>query len=149
MAKRILLVEDDAAIMDTLSLFLKYESYEVIKARSVAQTLAMLADEKMIKPDLVLLDYMLQDDTAEPVVSALRAKYRSEVVIALLTAADDPASKGKMVGADLTLAKPFELEVLLNIVRESLEQRSFYNEVFNGVVLEKNESHSIEKVISA
>ncbi len=119
MNKQILLVEDDIAIMDTLTMFLQYEGYDVLRARSVERALEVL--ERAI-PDLVLLDYMLQDDTAEPVIEALRAKHSNRVRVILLTAADDPAGKAADIGADGVIAKPFELDVLLRTIRDALAQ---------------------------
>jgi DNA-binding response OmpR family regulator len=118
---KILLVEDDLAIMETLSMFLNYEGYDVLRAANVDQALEVIEETC---PDLVLLDYMLQDDTAEPVVDALRAKYGERAVVLLLTAADDPIGKGEMVCADAVVAKPFELDVLLRNIRESIDRRS-------------------------
>lgn len=115
---QILLVEDDGAIMDTLTIFLQYEGYEVLKARSVERAMEVL---KEIKPDLVLLDYMLQDNTAEPVIEFIRSQYAKLPVI-LLTAADDPSGKARNIGADGVVAKPFELDVLLGSVRNFLEE---------------------------
>src|SRR5690242_3370004 len=107
MSQQILLVEDDAAIMETLALFLRYEGYEVIKARNTAEAGACI---QAGKPDLALLDYMLQDDTAEPVVEMLRGAYGRDVKVILFTAADDPVGKGDAVAADAVVAKPFELD---------------------------------------
>ncbi|MBI3542521.1 MAG: response regulator, partial [Deltaproteobacteria bacterium] len=84
--KTILLVEDDAAIIDTLTMFLRYEGYEVLKARSVGRALEVL---ETTCPDLVLLDYMLQDDTGDRVVAFARRKYGYDTKIMLLTAVDD------------------------------------------------------------
>jgi len=115
--KKIMVVEDDSAIMETLSIFLQYEGYKVLKARTVEQALRQIQTEK---PDLVLLDYMLQNATAEPVVEALRERFQDEIVVVLLTAADDPTGKGETVGADRAIAKPFELDLLLECIQEEL-----------------------------
>ena len=119
MGKQILLVEDDVAIMETLALFLRYEGYEVLKARNTEEAAACIHSSQ---PDLVLLDYMLQDDTAEPIVKILRAQYGESVKVILLTAADDPAGKGQAVSADAVVAKPFELDFLLETIRTCIEQ---------------------------
>lgn len=121
-SKQILLVEDDSAIMETLVMFLQYEGYDVVKARSVERALQILAE---CRPDLVLLDYMLQDDTAEPVVNAVRARYGGDVRVLLLTAAEDPDGKSRTIGTDGVVAKPFELDSLLRSVRKSLEGDDF------------------------
>lgn len=117
MSKHILLVEDDAAIMETLSLFLRYEGYVVSKARNSEQANAFI---KTGRPDLVLLDYMLQEDTAEPVVELLRSIHGPGVRVVLLTAADDPVGKAQSVSADAVVAKPFELDFLLETIRDQL-----------------------------
>lgn len=116
MNKQILLVEDDAAIMDTLTIFLRYEGFEVRQARSVERALAVLED---FRPELVLLDYMLLDDTAEKVVAVARERHRG-VPILLLTAADDPTGKALALEVDGVVAKPFELELLLKSVLDLL-----------------------------
>ena len=120
MNTQVLLVEDDSAIMDILTLFLQYEGFEVLKARSVAGALEIL---KAQSPDIVLLDYMLQDDTAEPVVEYMQQQNRG-IPIILLTAADDPSGKARRVGADYVIAKPFELESLVSSVRGAIKARS-------------------------
>lgn len=119
MGKKILVVEDDAAIIETLSIFLRYEGYEVLKATSVEQARSML-DE--VCPDLVLLDYMLQDNTAEPVAKHLRLRYGSKPIIVLLTAADDALAKRDLIHANAVVAKPFDLDVLLRVILESFEK---------------------------
>lgn len=121
MNKQILLVEDDSAIMETLSLFLRYEGFQVVKARNSEQAEAAI---KETKPDLVLLDYMLQEDTAEPIVKVLRAHHSEKVKVVLFTAADDPMGKAQAVKADAVVSKPFELDFLLETIRECLKEKT-------------------------
>lgn len=118
MNKQILLVEDDSAIMETLSLFLRYEGFTVVKARNTEQAAAAI---KETQPDLVLLDYMLQEDTAEPIVKILREQHSDKVKVVLFTAADDPMGKAQAVKADAVVSKPFELDFLLETIRECLK----------------------------
>ena len=127
MAKQILLVEDDVAIMETLSLFLRYEGYDVAKARNCEQAAQYL---RSTRPDLVILDYMLQEDTAEPVVELLRSRYGHEVKVVLFTAADDPVGKGEAVAADAVVAKRFELDFLLETIRSCSAFSSIMSEQF-------------------
>lgn len=113
----ILLVEDDAAIAETLGMFLSYEGYSVLRAGTVDSALTILSEQK---PDLLLLDYMLDDCTAEPVADVVRATWGQEVPIILLTAIDRPAVAGYEVGANAVVAKPFELDTLLWTIRKHL-----------------------------
>jgi DNA-binding response OmpR family regulator len=108
--KQILIVEDDAAIMETLTIFLSYEGFRVLKAQNIKQAFNLI---ETTKPDLVLLDYMLQDDTAEPIVDFLRKRHPERIPILLLTAAEDPEGKRMLVDADAVIPKPFDLDLLL------------------------------------
>lgn len=117
MGKQILVVEDDAAIMETLSMFLCYEGYQVLRAHDVAEALDSIETEQ---PDLLLLDYMLHDETAEPVVEALRARNGREVPVILMTAIDNPVGRARVLGVEAVVPKPFELDVLLRVMRDCL-----------------------------
>jgi DNA-binding response OmpR family regulator len=108
-----LVVEDDAGILETLSFSLQYEGYKLLKARTVERACALLRERR---PDLLLLDYMLQDDTAERVFVCARELYGHSLPVILLTAADDAEGKGRALGAEQVVHKPFDLESLLSVV---------------------------------
>lgn len=117
MSATILLVEDDAAIRETLSMFLRYESFNVLCADSVRQANEILLSNR---PDIVLLDYMLRDDTAEGVVLCLRRNWGNEVPIILLTAVDRARAIGAEIGVSMVVPKPFELDQLMRSISKAL-----------------------------
>lgn len=61
MSKKILIVDDDKDLVQTLEAALRHNGYEVAKAYSGAEGLSMLVKEK---PDLIILDVMMETDTA-------------------------------------------------------------------------------------
>jgi len=61
MAKKILIVDDDTDLVQTLEAALKYNGYEVASAYSGAEGLRKLRDTS---PDLIILDVMMETDTA-------------------------------------------------------------------------------------
>lgn len=117
---RVLVVEDDEAIMETLIMFLDLEGHEVCRARSVGEALDVLDRQR---PELILLDYMLQDGTAEPVTRRLRERYGAGTPVILLTATEKPLEKMRFVSADTVISKPFDLDVLIRAMALLLPDR--------------------------
>src|SRR5579872_5247999 len=117
---RILVVEDDAAILRVLQLELEHEGYEVEVARDGLSGL-----EKALKePDLIILDLMLPKMDGLEICSRVRAK--SRVPIIMLTAKDRVPERvaGLDMGADDYLTKPFSTDELLARVRARLREKA-------------------------
>jgi DNA-binding response OmpR family regulator len=109
--KRILIIEDDLAILRGLKDNLEYEHYEVMAATDGEQGYSFIREEK---PDLIILDLML------PKMSGYEGcrKIRSEgltVPILMLTARGEEADRvrGFQIGADDYVTKPFSVRELL------------------------------------
>ena len=107
---RILLVEDDTMIGDSVRSALKHEGFAVDWVRDGRAAQTTLATERF---DLVLLDLGLPQVSGLDVLRALRTQKDATPVI-IVTARDDLASRvaGLDAGADDYLVKPFELEEL-------------------------------------
>ena len=118
---RLLLVEDDRMIGESLRTALRLEGHAVDWVRDVAAAQATLASERF---DLVLLDLGLPPGRGDAeadglsVLRTLRARHDDTPVI-VLTARDATADKvaGLDAGADDYLVKPFELDELLARLR--------------------------------
>jgi DNA-binding response OmpR family regulator len=117
---RVLLVDDEPYIVDSLSLGLRRCGYEVRGAEDGRQALT-LAEEW--SPDVVILDVMLPGLDGLQVCRRLRT--RSDVPILLLTARDavEDRVQGLDSGADDNLCKPFSLAELAARVRALLRRR--------------------------
>jgi DNA-binding response OmpR family regulator len=116
---KILVVEDDAAILRVLQLELEHEGYEVEVARD-----GLAGLEKALKePDLVILDLMLPKMDGLEVCSRVRSK--SAVPIIMLTAKDRIPDRvaGLDTGADDYLTKPFSIDELLARIRARLREK--------------------------
>ena len=108
---RILVIEDDAAIVDALSALLKSEGHEVTTASRQDDAVALLAAQPF---DLALLDVTLRQGTGFGVCAAAREMAPAMPVI-FLTASDDEFSTvaGLDMGAVDYIAKPFRARELL------------------------------------
>ena len=109
-----LVVEDDGDIALLLSDILEAEGYAPVAAADAAS----LDEQLDPPPDLVVLDLRLKrGGGAERILSTLRTRGMGNVPVLLLSAADDLPERARALGVASYLAKPFELEELLGVVR--------------------------------
>ncbi len=118
--KRILLVEDDLAILRGLKDNLEYESYEVLTATDGERGFALICDKR---PDLVILDLMLPRVSGYELCRRARAGGLT-VPILMLTARSEEVDRvlGLDLGADDYVTKPFSVPELLARVRAILRR---------------------------
>jgi DNA-binding response OmpR family regulator len=111
--RRVLVVEDDGDIASLLTEILETEGYSAAAVWDEAG----LAGHLDPRPDLVMLDLRLNRGGAESILSALRSRGMGDVPVLLLSAAGDLAQRARDLGVHSYLAKPFEVEELLVVVR--------------------------------
>ncbi|HMM85380.1 MAG: phosphate regulon transcriptional regulator PhoB [Gammaproteobacteria bacterium] len=120
---RVLVVEDESAIAELISINLRHAGYEVTLAASADQARAAV---DAVLPDLVLLDWMLPGQSGLALAKQWRAVARTrELPIIMLTARSDEADKigGLDAGADDYLTKPFSTKELLARIRAVLRRK--------------------------
>ncbi len=123
MAVTILIVEDELAIQELISLNLKRAGHMVICADSVEQGKKMINN---VLPDLVLLDWMLPDMSGIDFARRLRQEDRTKAIpIIMLTARVQESDKiaGLEAGADDYITKPFSPRELLARIKAVLRRR--------------------------
>jgi len=111
---RILLVEDDAPLRETLTEILGEEGYEVASAANGAEALALL--EAADAPSLILLDLMMPVMNGWELHLALRADPRLAEIPVVVLSARAGVSGGALPDAAAFLAKPFDAARLLDTV---------------------------------
>ncbi len=129
---KILLVEDEASLVETVRYALEREGFEVDVALDGQAALERFAADA---PDLVILDLML------PAVSGLdvcrRIRETSTVPIVMVTAKDSESDKvaGLELGADDYVTKPFSVRELVSRVRAHLRRVQMSTPAPQGAVL--------------
>ncbi len=119
MADKILIIDDDPAILKVLGMILEQRGFEVHKALRAEEGLRVAY---RTQPDLVVLDIMLPEMDGYEVLRRLREL--SDVPIIFLTAVDGPkqSAKGLNMGADDYIAKPYDVDELEARIRARLRR---------------------------
>jgi DNA-binding response OmpR family regulator len=117
--KRILLVDDDTEIVESMRLALEASGYQILVARDGNQGLAMAERED---PDLVILDMMMPKRSGFLVLERLRRTRRIPLRIIMITANEGNRHKAyaEMLGVDDYIRKPFAMDRLLESVNRLL-----------------------------
>jgi DNA-binding response OmpR family regulator len=118
-ASRILLVDDERAILTLLSYPLRKDGYEVVQAADGGEALSRFAESRF---DLVVLDVMMPKLDGLEVCRRLRAQ--SSVPIIMLTAKAEEIDKvlGLELGADDYITKPFSMREFRSRVKAALRR---------------------------
>ncbi|MEN0053002.1 MAG: response regulator [Mucilaginibacter sp.] len=122
MAKKILVIEDDKDIRDTIVYVLEEEQYEVI-ASDNARILKKLNN---VEPDLILLDNWLTDWTSDANGQQLSKELKndpatSHIPIIIISAVNNLKEIAEAGEADGYLKKPFDLIELVDIVKKHVK----------------------------
>lgn len=121
---RVLVVEDESAIAELISINLRHAGYEVTIAGAADQ--AQLEVDRVL-PDLVILDWMLPGQSGLALAKRWRGEARTrELPIIMLTARVEEGDKvaGLDAGADDYLTKPFSTHELLARMRAVLRRKA-------------------------
>jgi DNA-binding response OmpR family regulator len=119
MPRKILLADDEQAILDTLGAYLRQDGFEVLAFRNGRDALAAFRHDQ---PDLVILDIMMPEMDGWAVARQIRKQ--SDVPLLFLTARVDEADQliGLELGADEYVTKPFSPRVVAARVRALLRR---------------------------
>ena len=110
MSVKLLVIDDDSAVTDLLSLLLKSNGFDVSATNNSAEGLGMIRE---ISPDVVILDLMMPEMDGWQICKAVREF--SQVPIIILSALNDPSMIASVLdaGADDYLTKPTPSRVLI------------------------------------
>jgi DNA-binding NtrC family response regulator len=115
-AAPILVIDDDAAVLETVADILSDEGYTVVRARNGAEGLAAL---ERTRPRLVILNRWMPVLDGEGFWQALQERGLQIPIIAM-TAAHDAERWARAIGAVGVLSKPFKLPVMLDVVAQAV-----------------------------
>ena len=117
-ATSVLLVDDEPQVIWMLQFSLQAEGYRTLSARNGLAALQVLRDHR---PELMLLDIMMPVMDGWSVLEALQeldAEERPRVIVVSARASSRDRQKAKELGADAFVAKPFNVDELLRVLKE-------------------------------
>ncbi len=115
---RILVADDDPAILDAISLVLEDEGYQVHTTPDGNKVLSLNGQ----LPDLILLDIWMSGVDGRDICLHLKSQAKTrDIPIILISANRDTAEISAQVGADDYVCKPFDIDDLLSKVRLYLD----------------------------
>ena len=123
MGKKVMIVDDEAIVRDSVRLCLEGEGYEVVEAADGAQALDLARKNT---PDLVILDLMMPDKWGYAVCEELKKGAATQAIpVMFLTARKSgPSQKiGELKGGDDYLIKPFTPDELRVKVKNLLNRK--------------------------
>jgi DNA-binding response OmpR family regulator len=116
--KKILVVDDEKAILKVISIKLKISGYDVAIAASGQEALRLVKTET---PDLLLLDVVMPGIDGFEFLKQLRAF--SQLPVIVLSARPENAQKALSLGANDFLAKPFDVDEMIERIEQILDKK--------------------------
>jgi DNA-binding response OmpR family regulator len=118
MPKKLLIVDDEYDIAEPLSLLFSSEGYTVATVTKGDETYEMV---KKFRPDLILLDILMSGSDGRTICRNLKNENGTKKIPIIMMSAHPTAEKDSAgCGADGFIAKPFDSDALLDLVKKYL-----------------------------
>ena len=115
--QRIMVADDDPAILDSLKLMLEISDYDV----DTTVDGAVVSKIRKYKPQLLLLDIWMSGADGREICKILKSRAETkDIPVILISASRDIEKSFKESGANDYIAKPFEMDELLNKIEKNI-----------------------------
>jgi DNA-binding response OmpR family regulator len=116
--KKILIVDDDSAILEAMQMMLEMEGYDVMVTLN-GEELEKYFDKK---PDLILLDIWMSGIDGRDICKNLKASSATRhIPVIMISASREVEQSAKESGADDFIAKPFQMNELLSVISSHIK----------------------------
>lgn len=119
----VLIIDDDPAIVELISIFMEFMDYEVRTALDGAQAIAILKDMTPERPiDVIMVDLMMPVMDGLRFIHTLRTELKCTLPVLALTGMSQPddVQRALRAGANAVLSKPADPKVVLDKLAELL-----------------------------
>ncbi|WOI09607.1 response regulator [Thalassospira lucentensis] len=125
MAHKILFIDDDAMVRQTFTDGLRAAGFTVVSALNGMEGLQKISKAK---PDIVVTDIIMPDTDGLNTIREIRKRYKALPIIAVSgggrTHNMEFLGMAKQIGADATLAKPFRISALVEVIHRLLREKA-------------------------
>jgi CheY-like chemotaxis protein len=128
MLKRILLIDDDDSILEIMQEILCYEGYEV---KAINKTDNIITCIKDVKPDVVLLDYLLSGINGGELCAQIKKNSQTaHLPVIILSAYSRVLLSLGNYGCDEFIAKPFDISDVLSAISHAIYKSPPHNDIY-------------------
>jgi CheY-like chemotaxis protein len=115
--KKILVVDDEPMVCETIGMLLSFDGHEVVPAASGKEALALLEKNRF---DLVITDYTMPGMKGDELALAVKARMPGQPVVMITAHAEMLKTKSPpLSGIDQLVSKPFQLEELRQAIQKA------------------------------
>ena len=143
MARRILVVEDEASIRELVALNLKMTGWEVLEAPSAERALELI--QKNPPCDVALLDIMLPGMDGFAVCRKIREESNTPILIVSAKTEKEDKLNGLILGADDYIEKPYDIDIMLAKIGGIFKRRYAVSELTDGNIRINKISRTVYK----
>jgi len=115
--RTVLIVEDDEDVLSAVTMLMQMRHWGTVRAANGREALDAVARRM---PDLILLDMKMPVMDGWAFAAEFNQRYHDGAPIVVMTAAEDPAGRALEIGAEAWIAKPFEIDQLLDTVQRHM-----------------------------
>jgi len=132
-AKKIFIVEDDLALLETLQEIFELHGYQCQSCHEPEKAIGLIEN---YHPDLIVLDYLLPDWNGGELCAAIRAIDGFQNIPIIITSAYAKILYSlSEYGCDAVLEKPFSIHQMINLVSKLLSKKNSRNSLLPGIKL--------------
>lgn len=111
--RRILIVDDEPAVVNVLTRYIRREGYDVRTAGSAEEAINLTGKESF---DLIVLDVVLPGITGFGAIEALKGQGDIPIIMMSGCVDEETRKDAESLGADALIAKPVEFETLMDVI---------------------------------
>jgi CheY-like chemotaxis protein len=116
-AHRILVVDDEPLVCDSIKRILALDQHEVVTTTSAAEALATVQAGKF---DVIVLDYEMPDMKGDKLAAAIKGLVPDQQIVMITAHSESLRLKGDFpLAVNLVISKPFELQELREAIRQT------------------------------
>lgn len=128
----VLIVDDEAEIIELMEVYLLNDGYKVFKATNGLDALNIINEEKI---HLVILDIMMPGIDGLQVCMKIRKEYNIPIIMVSAKGQEMDKIQGLSTGADDYIVKPFSTMELLARVKAQIRRYVYLNEIINSLII--------------
>jgi CheY-like chemotaxis protein len=122
MAKKVLVLDDDLAVLEAVETALTYEDFEVV---TIGRTYNIFKTIEEHNPDIILLDFILEGLTGGEICRNIKSNPATRhLPVIIISAYQGNIGPLKSFGCDHFIAKPFDLIELIDGINQTLDKKS-------------------------